>query len=198
MFVVEDIHIDISVIVSVCSFLAAVASAFAAFRSYKLAENLAKVCNLFLSVHDNRLVITSTSTTERLIAHEILIVVHENYFKRKTYSLTRLYNLNTHFQKASSYDAIFPTLFERGLVSGESYEFPVAELFKLATNRIILQKETVGLELEKLSAGQRVTITFMLNGCPYKVAISLTQQLINEILSGKTTFSDFRLRERAS
>ncbi|EKF9179503.1 hypothetical protein [Vibrio paracholerae] len=189
---------NISVIVSVFSFFAAVASAIAAIRSYKLAKNLARICNLFPSVNDNRFVITCTSTTERLIAHEILIVIHENRFKRKTYSLTRLYNLNAHFQKASLYDAIFPTLFERGLVSGESYEFPIAELFKIATNRIHLQKETVGLDPEKLWVGQRVAIIFMLNGCPYKVAIRLTQQLIDEILSGKTTFSDFRLRVRAS
>ncbi len=79
---------NISVIVSVFSFFAAVASAIAAIRSYKLAKNLARICNLFPSVNDNRFVITCTSTTERLIAHEILIVIHENRFKRKTYSLT--------------------------------------------------------------------------------------------------------------
>ncbi|HHF2906429.1 TPA: hypothetical protein ACPJZ5_004262 [Vibrio diabolicus] len=188
----------ISVVVSIFSFLAAVASAIAAFRSYKLAKNLAKVCNLFPSVHDNRLIITATSTTERVIAHEIQITVYTSHFQSKTYSLTKLYNVNKSVQTVSRYDAIFPTLFERGLVSGESYEFPIAELFKIATNRIILQKKLIGLEPETLVVGQKVKITFMFNGVPETHVFALSRKLLDEILSGQTTFSNFKLRECVS
>ena len=185
----------ISVVVSIFSFLAAVASAVAAFRSYKLAKNLAKICNLFPSVHDNRLIISATSTTERVIAHEIQITVYTSYFRSKTYSLTQLYNVNKYVQTASRYDAIFPTLFERGLVSGESYEFPISELFKIASNRIILQKQSSGLEPEALVVGQKVKVTFMFNGVPETHVFDLSRKLLDEILSGQTTFSNFKLRE---
>ena len=188
----------ISVIVSIFSFLAAVASAVAAFRSYKLAKNLAKVCHLFPSVHDNRLIISATSTTERVIAHEIQITVYTSYFRSKTYSLTQLYNVNKYVQTASRYDAIFPTLFERGLVSGESYEFPISELFKIASNRIILQKQSSGLEPEALVVGQKVKVTFMFNGVPETHVFDLSRKLLDEILSGQTTFSNFKLRESVS
>lgn len=188
----------ISVVVSIFSFLAAVASAVAAFRSYKLAKNLAKVCNLFPSVHDSRLIISATSTTERVIAHEIQITVYTSYFRSKTYSLTQLYNVNKYIQTASRYDAIFPTLFERGLVSGESYEFPISELFKIASNRIILQKQSSGLEPEALVVGQKVKVTFMFNGVPETHVFDLSRKLLDEILSGQTTFSNFKLRESVS
>ncbi|WP_368084574.1 hypothetical protein [Vibrio splendidus] len=188
----------ISVIVSIFSFLAAVASAVAAFRSYKLAKNLAKVCHLFPSVHGNRLIISATSTTERVIAHEIQITVYTSYFRSKTYSLTQLYNVNKYVQTASRYDAIFPTLFERGLVSGESYEFPISELFKIASNRIILQKQSSGLEPEALVVGQKVKVTFMFNGVPETHVFDLSRKLLDEILSGQTTFSNFKLRESVS
>ncbi|MCG9647619.1 hypothetical protein L1D24_03435 [Vibrio brasiliensis] len=188
----------ISVVVSIFSFLAAVASAIAAFRSYKLSKNLAKICNLFPSVHDNRLIITATSTTERVIAHDIRITVYTSYFRNKTYSLTRLYNVNKYVQTASRYDAIFPTLFERGLVSGESYEFPITELFKIATNKIILQKKSNGLDPETLVVGQKVKVTFMFNGAPETHAFELSRKLLDEILSGETTFSNFKLKECTS
>lgn len=188
----------ISVVVSIFSFLAAVASAIAAFRSYKLAKNLAKICNLFPSVHDNRLIITATSTTERVIAHDIRITVYTSYFRNKTYSLTRLYNVNKYVQTASRYDAIFPTLFERGLVSGESYEFPITELFEIATNKIILQKKSNGLDPETLVVGQKVKVTFMFNGAPETHVFELSRKLLDEILSGETTFSNFKLKECTS
>lgn len=188
----------ISVVISIFSFLAAVASAIAALRSYKLAKNLAKVCNIFPSVHKNHLVIAATSTSERLIAHEILITVHKNYFQRKTYSLTQLFNVHTRYDRCASYDAIFPTLFTRGLVSGESYEFPIAELFKIATNRIILQKNCIGLQPETLVIGQKIKVTFMFNGRPEIYELVLTQELLDEILSGRTIFSNFKLRDRVS
>ena len=179
---------------SIFGVISASASAIAAIRTYKLTKNLAKGCNLFFSVDPNILIITATSTTERLIAHEILITVRKNYFQKRTYSVTQLYNVIRHSKNGCNYDDIFTTLFERGLIAGESYEFPIAELFKLATNTIILQKNFIGLDLNSLSVGNNVNITFMLNGNSYSVNLNVTQKLLDEILSKKTIFSKFRLR----
>ncbi|WP_156731470.1 hypothetical protein [Photobacterium phosphoreum] len=63
--------------INVVSVFVAVISAYHARKTYELAKNLAKRCNLFFSVHPNNLIITATSTTERLIAHEILITVRK-------------------------------------------------------------------------------------------------------------------------
>lgn len=180
--------------VSVVSVFVAVISADHARKTYKLAKNLAKRCNLFFSVHPNNLIITATSTTERLIAHEILITVRKNFFQRKTYSLTKLYTLNSQLHKGYGYNDIFSTLFERGLIAGESYEFPITELFKLATNKSILQKNFIGLDLNSLRIGKNVKITFMLNGNSYPINLKMTQKLLDEILNENTTFSKFRLR----
>jgi hypothetical protein len=188
----------VSVVISLLSFFAASASAIAAFRSYQLSKNLAKVCNLFPSVHKNRLIITSTSTSERLLAHEIKIKVHRSWFKSDCYSISQLYYVHEWFQKSCHYDAVFPTLFERGLTIGESYEFPIAELFEISTNRIIVQKNPIGLKPDTLVSGMKATLIFMLNGTAYSVKIIINQELIDEIISGKKTYSHFILRQNIS
>ncbi|NVH51914.1 hypothetical protein HU985_13510 [Photobacterium damselae subsp. damselae] len=184
----------LDVVVPILGLISAFASTFAAMKTYKLSENLAKGCNLFFSVHPNNLIITATSTTERLIAHEILITVRKNFFQRRTYSVKKLFNLNRHLQEGYGYDDIFTILFERGLIAGESYEFPISELFKLATNTSILQENYIGLDLDSLSIGKNVKITFMLNGNLYPVNLNINQKLLDEILNNKTIFSKFRLK----
>ncbi len=174
-------------------FVTAVFRIISAFRSYKQDKSLTKICNIFPSVHENRLIITATSTSGRVVAHEIEIAVGK-FFQCSTYSLTQHYIEHMRFENGASYDAIFPTLFERGLVSGESYEFPIAKLFDIATNRIVLRKEPIGLRPEELVVGQKIKITFMFNGQPESYKFALSQSLLNEVHSRKTTFTDFKLR----
>jgi hypothetical protein len=82
------------------------------------------------------------------------------------------------------------------LTSGESYHFPLSQLFKIATNRIIAVEgeDENDLDLSKLKVGNKVEIIFNVNGRVEVVKIKLNYELIEKINDSTMNKKDFKLQ----
>ncbi len=179
--------------------IAAICSAFAAFKSYKISESLSKACNIFVTSGFDEITVAATSESERVFVLDINIIVKKRFFKRSNYSCTLLKNVHFHHEKGKSGNRLFHTLFERGLVAGESYRFPISELFKIAQNNIVFIKDLKGrsLDVSTLAIGSKSELVFNINGQVIKQEFIITKDVINNI-NGPTRETDFVLRAKNS
>ncbi|MEZ8676787.1 hypothetical protein AB4516_22360 [Vibrio sp. 10N.222.54.F12] len=191
--------IDWNLVLTSLATIAAICSAFAALKSYKISESLSRTCNIFITSGLDEITVTATSESERVFVLDISILVKERFFKRSNYSCTLLKNVHVHHEKGKSGDRLFHTLFERGLVAGESYRFPISELFKIAQNNIICvegSKER-SLDVSTLVIGSKSELHFNINGQNIKRDLTLTNEIINRI-NGPTREKDFVLKPKNS
>ncbi|EGR2273185.1 hypothetical protein AB3A93_002440 [Vibrio parahaemolyticus] len=192
-------NIDWNLVVTSLAAAAAIGSAFAALRSYKISKSLSEICSIFTSSGRDEITIAATSESERVFVLDISILVKRRLFKNSNYPCALLKNVHLSHERAKSGDRLFHTLFERGLVAGESYRFPISELFKIAQNNIICIKglKIRSLDVSTLVVGSKSELVFNINGQDIKRDLILTKEIINNI-NGPTRETDFVLRAQNS
>ena len=118
MFEIEFFNLTITILAT----FAALFSAISSWKSYQISKSLMKNCNVFLDTKRNRGNITATSESERVLVQDIMLKIRFGIFERKSFSLTKLLNVNLFYEKSGCYDGLCSILFERGLTSGQDHE----------------------------------------------------------------------------
>ncbi|WGK87323.1 hypothetical protein [Vibrio aestuarianus] len=91
--------IDWNLVLTSLATIAAICSAFAALKTYKISESLSRTCNIFITSGLDEITVTATSESERVFVLDISILVKERFFKRSNYSCTLLKNVHVHHEK---------------------------------------------------------------------------------------------------